>query len=292
MILNLVLAAFSGWGLGYLIRRITPYLLGKKDKSSPFSWPWVELMTAICFMALALHGDLEPWSLKWYLFALLLMAISSTDFLSKLIPDSLTFGGTFFGIVLAMISPGEIHHFLSQGAVLQYFSYSPSVVNWQTGLILSISGAVMGFCTLELIRRIIGRMTGMEVMGVGDSCILMMIGSFLGPKMVLISIFPASIFGILIGLYFKWFKNSPHSPFGPALALGGLVQYLYWQHINGSIDGFYSIMYSLPRWVIGIFGLILLCILFVLILRIKNRAAEYERLINEDYDQITKDLED
>jgi len=295
--LTLALMAILGWGFGWLIRKLTPHLLKMKDRSMPFRWPWVELLSAIFMVMLAMNRPssdslLSLWLLKWALFALFLIAISSTDFLTKLIPLTLVWTGTAMGIFFSCIYSKDLLQFQDQAHFVARFMPFHTLSPLQLGLLLSLSGAAMGFLLLELLRRIIGSATRMEVMGMGDSLILMMIGAFIGPKMVLLTLFPASLIGILIGLYFKWVQGLPHSPFGPALAFGGWFQFLFWQRFDAAINQFYGTLYAMPPWVMSMLGFGLLVVLFLLLIRIKKRASYYQQMIDQDYDSISKELED
>ncbi|PIE02606.1 MAG: hypothetical protein CSA81_06370 [Acidobacteria bacterium] len=276
--------------MGWTIRKYTPHLLGKKDKKRPFSWPWVEILSALSFLLLFLNLPFHLSSAGWYLFAAYLIAVSSTDFLSKCIPDSLLFSGTACGLLVSSLTPAYINRFLSQSSCLDLFHMDLNM--WQSGLILSLAGALLGLAMLEFLRRTMRQMTGMEVMGAGDSLLLMMIGSFIGPKMVFIAILPSSLIGIAIGLYFKWKEGAPHSPFGPALALGGFLQLLFWREVEAAIDGFYRSLYSMSKNFMVFFAFILLVVLFLLILRMKQKASEYEKQINDDYHKIYSEMED
>ena len=284
--------ALGGWFSGLAIRHATPFLLRKKDKSRPFSWPWVEFVTMVSFLSVLWKAPLSSVSIIWLVLALFLIALSSVDLLAKLIPVKVVVTGTILGLAFSVLFPGELLHFQNQGFFLTFIFKNGLPPSWCLGLILSFSGCLVGFSTLEFLRRVIGSMTQMEVMGMGDSLILMLIGSFLGPKMVLLAILPASMIGVIIGLYFKWIHGSPHSPFGPALALGGWLQLLFWEQIDTAIQRFYFLFYSLPPWVMSLVAFLLLVVLFLLILRIKKRAAEYERMIQDDYESIAKDIED
>lgn len=290
--LNTIIAAVAGGLTGGLIRRGTPYFLGRKDKAKPFNWPWVEVTSALALILLVTQAQAyETWIIG-ATFCFFLMALSASDFLCKLVPTPVAIAGTAMGVLLTTLFPKGILVFHGQLQLLQMFPASHQMELRTLGLIISLLGALTGFLTLEFLRRTIGSMTRMEVMGMGDSFILMMIGAYIGPSMVLLSILPASLIGVLIGLYFKWVKGSPHSPFGPALALGGWLQFLFWQRLDQSINQFYGFFYTLPSWMMSVFGFTLLVILFLLILRIKTRASEYAKLIDEDYKSIEEELED
>jgi prepilin signal peptidase PulO-like enzyme (type II secretory pathway) len=65
-------------------------------------------------------------------------------------------------------------------------------------------------------------------MGFGDVKLLAMIGAFLGPFGVLVTIVAASLVGLVLGLGWVMATRSLQSPFGfgPAIALGALLALL------------------------------------------------------------------
>jgi len=159
------------------------------------------------------------------------------------------------------------------------------------GFFLALTGALTGFMILEITRRVFSKLTQMEVMGMGDAKLLALIGAFLGPEMALFCLLPASVLGILNGLVFRFLFGTPHSPFGPALALGGLVMLHFHQSLVHAMDSFYAFFYALPSSAImGVFVISCMTLIF-LVWRIKKRAAFYSQEIEKDYEQIEDELE-
>ncbi len=101
--------------------------------------------------------------------------------------------------------------------------------NWQTGLATGIAGALAGTFLMRAMGGIFSAGLGKEALGLGDADLMMMVGSFLGWQMVIISVFvaviPATVFGVILLIVHR--DNS--LPFGPSLAAGSLITYLCWQ---------------------------------------------------------------
>jgi hypothetical protein len=202
-----------------------------------------------------------------------------------MIPDSLTFGGTAAGAALSAFFPapilgGPLHDLLVEAWGLAGF---PPAVR---ALVLALAGALVGFALLELVRRIAGLAAGLEVMGMGDSKLLMMIGAFLGPVGAAIVLALAFLVGVAHGLAVAAMTRKPHAPFGPALAAGAWLYIFapgsmsdYWQR-------FQYFIWSLPQgWLLAGYAALLASVL-LLILRVRRRAAEYEEIIEADYREI------
>ena len=95
----------------------------------------------------------------------------------------------------------------------------------------AILGAVLGGGSLLLLRGIYYLIRRQEGMGMGDVKMLAMLGAFLGHHpallfIIFVSSFLGSVAGIIMMVLYGRDLKYP-LPFGPFLALGGLV-YLLW----------------------------------------------------------------
>ena len=103
-----------------------------------FRYFLVELLTAICFLALFKHG-IAPYDLQGvvalWIFAALLIAATFIDFDHFIIPDSITIGGTVVGLIASFAVPAL---------------HGPTLNWWQGGL-QGVIGAAVGFGFLWLI---------------------------------------------------------------------------------------------------------------------------------------------
>jgi leader peptidase (prepilin peptidase)/N-methyltransferase len=169
---------------------------------APISWryPTVELVTGLLFvLALAERGltiDLIP--------ALLLVsglvAITGIDLDHQLIPDAISLPGIVVGLVV-------------------------STVTGRPGWLDSLIGVLVGGGIFLLI--IVASRGGM---GGGDMKLGAMLGAFLGWKLVLVAILIAILAGgafAIVVLLLRRKGRKDAVPFGPFLALGGLVS-LFW----------------------------------------------------------------
>jgi leader peptidase (prepilin peptidase)/N-methyltransferase len=104
-----------------------------------------------------------------------------------------------------------------------------------TDLQSAVTGAALGYLALWSVFWIFKFATGKEGMGYGDFKLLAVIGAWLGWKMLPLAILLSSMAGAAIGLTLIVFarhgRNVP-IPFGPYLAIAGLVAMFYGAAIN------------------------------------------------------------
>lgn len=187
-------------------------------------YPLVEFATGLIWAALfALHGP-SAEALRGSVFLTILFGISISDARFYIIPDEFSKGGTAVGLAMAFL-PGGIEWIPAfVGAALGYG------VLWLVG--------VLG---TWIIRRMSpGRLEEAGVdqaMGGGDVKMMMMIGAFLGPWGVGLTVFLGSVFALVVTLVRSLLASArEHAgeevfhrliPFGVFLAAGGGVAYVW-----------------------------------------------------------------
>ena len=164
-------------------------------------YPLIELTTASLWVAAVLRHGFGWQALSSALFFTLLLGIALTDARKYIIPDQFTVGGLVIGVALAF-APGGI---------------SP---------LQSALGAVLGFAVLWVIAVLGEAVFRKPAMGGGDIKMMAMVGAFLGPPGVLLTIFLGALFGSLIFGPISY-RTGKLVPFGIFLALGGAVTALW-----------------------------------------------------------------
>ena len=279
----------AGLLVGHLARRAIPGVLGLKDRTLPFRLPWMEAAAAAAFVLVGLRLGIGVGTVRWLLFAILLLAISATDYLVKLIPDRLSLGGA--GIALAWNAfDGQDLLALPANRLFLYLVGIDPAGPW-AGILLSAAGAALGFLLLEGIRLVFGAAADMQVMGMGDSKLLLLIGAFLGPGGALLALLTAFFVGVPHGLGYLKLLGQPHSPFGPPLALSAGLVLLFHGTILSAIGAFQRAVLSLPVTVLAVAYTLLLLVAVALVWRTRRRAAAYASLIEEDYRGVEEQLE-
>jgi leader peptidase (prepilin peptidase)/N-methyltransferase len=193
-------------------------------------YPLVELATGLMWAGVfALHGP--SWeAVRGSLFLTIVLGISVSDARFFIIPDEFSVGGTVLGLAMAFL-PGGIEWIPALiGAALGY------------GLLWFV-----GVAGTWLIRRLSpGRLEEAGVdqaMGGGDVKMMMMIGAFLGPWGVALTIFMGSLLAILAtlaravaGLVAAGSDEAAFHrliPFGVFLAGGGGIAYVWGEGMIG-----------------------------------------------------------
>jgi leader peptidase (prepilin peptidase)/N-methyltransferase len=152
---------------------------------------WV---VALLFYSVSLHG------LAAALFGTILLGIGVTDARHYLIPDEYTWGGLVLGLALSLA--GGVHGFLQ-----------------------AVLGAAVGFALLFAVARLGQWAFKEEAMGGGDIKMMAMVGSFVGWKGVLLTVFLGALLGSLIFVPLS-LKKKRLVPFGVFLALGAAVTFV------------------------------------------------------------------
>lgn len=178
-----------------------------RDCKAPIAWryPIVEVGTALLF-ALAYVRLGLGWELALALvFLSALMVITVIDLEHQLIPDRIT---------LPVIAAGFVG----------------SVVLGRPAWLDSLLGIVMGggiICAIIVGSRLV---MGEEGMGQGDITLAAMVGAFVGWRLLLLGLFLAVLVGAAVAAALlaagRKGRKDP-IPFGPFLALGGVVS-LFW----------------------------------------------------------------
>lgn len=161
-----------------------------------FRYPVVEALNGLLYLFLYFAFGPGVQFLIYAVFISSLIVVTFIDLDSQIIPDRITIPGTILGILLAS-------------------TLLP------VGLKDSLTGAILGggfFYLTAVVSR--------GGMGGGDIKLIAMIGSFLGWKEVLLTIFLGSLSGSIVGIFLMIFKGKGRKhkiPFGPFLALGAIL---------------------------------------------------------------------
>lgn len=162
-------------------------------------YPLNELITAsLLCIAYYIFGLNWKWIFITY-FISLMIVISWIDIDYMLILDSLTYPGIIVGI---------IYNFLNNK------------------IIDSILGAILGYTILFIIAKLSLIFLKKEGMGLGDVTFITLIGAWLGMNYLFGTLFIGFLLGSIFGVgLYLYRKKSDYFPFGPFLALGGLISF-------------------------------------------------------------------
>ncbi len=179
----------------------------KCDFKIPITYLVVETLSAFFFLFSYLRYGLSLDLFTFLIFVSLLIPISFIDLKTTFIPDTLSISGIVIGLVLSFF----------RGII-----------------VISLIGAAVG-AILILTIIIVGKAVyKQEVMGYGDIKLAALLGAFLGWGNLLLTIMFSSLLGSIYGLIqIKRGKLSMKSqiPYGPFLAIGGVIAFLYGEWI-------------------------------------------------------------
>ena len=187
-----------------------------------FRYPAVEAGTALVFLGLWNTGGF-PVGLAWIVFAGLMIPAALIDLDTMEIPDRFSIGGFVAGLLLSCLLPA-MHGVESSGFL---------VLDGIQGGIASLLGAFVGSGLVLWVALLAEALLRKEAMGFGDVKLMGGIGAFCGWQGSIFAFFGGAVIGcLLLLLCYPWMRKQASEdglriPFGPSLALGGLV-YLLW----------------------------------------------------------------
>jgi leader peptidase (prepilin peptidase)/N-methyltransferase len=160
----------------------------------------VELITGILAIAILFMFGLTPEGVVYFVFISSLLVITFIDIDHKIIPDIISLPGIPIGLAASFLLPAMT-------------------------LKSSLLGLLVGGGSLLLVAWTYSLITRKEGMGGGDIKLLGMIGTFIGWKGVIFTIFVASLAGTFVGMIFILLKGKNLKfaiPFGPFLSIGAM----------------------------------------------------------------------
>jgi len=173
-------------------------------------YPLIEAFVGVLFGASLLVYGMTLHAVAAALFGTLLLGIAITDARHYIIPDEFTWGGLVIGLLLAL------------GGGVQ-------------GFLQALLGAAVGFALLWIVGTVGTWVFKEEAMGGGDVKMMAMVGSFVGWRGVLLTVFAGAALGSLIFIPLS-IKKKRLVPFGVFLAVGAAVAFLF----GGAIIGWYG----------------------------------------------------
>jgi leader peptidase (prepilin peptidase)/N-methyltransferase len=175
----------------------------------PFRYPFVEALTGVVTAFIAWRfgfgaAAFGAWLLTWSL-----IALAFIDFDTQFLPDSITLPLVWSGLAFNLFGTF-------------------------TDIASAVIGAMAGYLILWVVYWVFKIITGKEGMGYGDFKLLAAIGAWLGwkliPSVLLISAGAGALIGIALIAGSRHKRDKP-IPFGPYLAIGGLMALLWGDHL-------------------------------------------------------------
>ena len=197
-------------------------------KISP-RYPLVELLTAILFVAARVtHGlGVGLFVRDWPLISILI-AVTFIDLDHRIIPNVLSLPGTAFALATSFL---DTH--LGLEPLTTFGLFAPPESEALTAMIRSAEGAALGWGMFFGLAKSYELATGRAGLGGGDVKLLALIGAFLGPVGVVITVLVSSVLGSVVGISWALLTRKKNLmtaaiPYGPFLVVGGLYYYLFY----------------------------------------------------------------
>lgn len=168
-------------------------------------YPLVEALTGVLFAYAAWRWGFGAQAFAAWILLAALVALAFIDLDTHLLPDSVTLPLVWVGL---LVNLNGVFCPLDQAVI----------------------GAIAGYLSLWTVYHLFKLLTGKEGMGYGDFKLLAALGAWLGWQLLLPIVLAASFAGAVIGITLIALRRQDRSrpiPFGPWLALGGLVA-LFW----------------------------------------------------------------
>jgi leader peptidase (prepilin peptidase) / N-methyltransferase len=193
-------------------------------------YPIVEAVTALLFVLMTLRDGISfalPFDLA---FVSALVALIFIDGEHMILPNAITYPGIVFALAARIAIPYLV------GA--PHFDDLPSLIEgplngqplWLVSLVGALIGALAGGGSLWLMGFLWEKLRGVEAMGLGDVKMMFMVGTYLGWRLTILTIFVAVFTGSLAGIGVMLRRGSRNLqvmlPFGIFLGLGAIVSLL------------------------------------------------------------------
>ena len=180
--------------------------------SSPIGirYPLVELATGLLSLLVVLHFGATLAAVAALLLVWALIAMTVIDLDEQLLPDQLTLPMVWVGLLV-------------------------NIDGTFTDLTSAVIGATAGYLSLWLVFQLFRLLTGREGMGYGDFKLLAVFGAFLGWQLLPLVILLSSLVGAVVGIGLVILRGRDRQipiPFGPYLAVAGLIALLWGEQIN------------------------------------------------------------
>jgi len=148
-------------------------------------YPLVEALVGAIFLSAAVLHGLGPVALSGAILATAAVILAATDLDARVLPDEVTIGVLGLGLLLALWRDAAAVRAEGPAALAGH-------------LVPALAGAAFGAALVWGVGAAYRLLRGAEGMGMGDVKMIAMIGAFVGPGGVLLTLFGASVAGTAI----------------------------------------------------------------------------------------------
>lgn len=184
-------------------------------------YPTVEVLTAVVLILCYRRFDLSPGLVKFAVLGMLLIVLIFTDLTVRRIPHPVTLLGMGLGLLLSFlvpVDPRPLDWLLARFGVFIGPPFS--------SVLAALGGAAVGGGLFYGVAEGFFRLTGKEGLGFGDVMLMLMVGTFFGVPLTLMTILLGSLLGTVVALPLELLSSRlrHHAwPFGSFLGLAALL---------------------------------------------------------------------
>jgi leader peptidase (prepilin peptidase)/N-methyltransferase len=206
-------------------------------------YPAVEALTAALWLIVAWHDGITlalPFDL---VFVTAITALVFIDAEHMLLPNAITYPGIMFALVARLAIP----YLMGQ----PYFDDLHALVNgalagmplWAASLVGALIGALVGGGSLWLMGWTWEKLRGIELIGLGNVKMMLMVGAYLGWRLTVLNIFLGMLCVIVI-VPMLWLQRGTRDmnlllPSGVFLGVGAVIALLFGSEIVSWYAGLY-----------------------------------------------------
>ena len=183
-------------------------------------YPAVEILTAVVFLLEYWRYGLTIDFAKGLVFAMLMVVLIFTDLRERRLPHKITLLGIAAGLVFCLFTTVDNR---PAGWILAHWGIFPS--GTLLSLIGALTGALIGGGLFFAVGEIFYHLRHKEGLGFGDVMLMLVIGTFLGPPLTLMTILLGSLLGSLIALPLTIFSprfRNYQWPYGTFLGIAAI----------------------------------------------------------------------
>jgi leader peptidase (prepilin peptidase)/N-methyltransferase len=158
-------------------------------------YPLVEILTAVAFVLEFWRYGLTLEFVKGLIFAMLMIVLVFTDLRERRIPHRISVPGIALGVAFSLLTPVDSRPL---GWILAQWRVFPSAL--LLSLMGALVGAIIGGGLFFAVGEIFYHLRHKEGLGFGDVMLMLVVGTFLGPPLTLMTILLGSLLGSFIAI--------------------------------------------------------------------------------------------
>jgi leader peptidase (prepilin peptidase)/N-methyltransferase len=183
-------------------------------------YPVVEILTAVVFVLEFWRYGLTLEFVKGLIFAMVMIVLVFTDLRERRIPHKITLPTIALGVAFSFFIPVDSRP-IGWLLAIWGFSLAPVLLS----LIGALAGALVGGGLFFVVGEAFYHLRHKEGLGFGDVMLMLVIGTFLGPSLTLMTILIGSLLGTFIAIPFTLISSKFRNyqwPYGTFLGIAAI----------------------------------------------------------------------